>query len=245
MKKVILFLLTIFLPSTVWAAVSCSNLTANDSATDATSYATASVSPTANALVIATVTSHIASGPPVEPTASGNGLTWVSMNTNTTNHSNTRRTTQFRALGASPSAGAVTFDFGSETQLFAIWTVDQCTGVDTSGTNGSGAIVQVGDSTGTGFGTSQTITLSAFGSSNNAAYGYMQHGTNEATTQGTDFAELSDNNISDGGLLSGAQTQWKLNDETVDWTWSTSSRMQGVAAEIKAASSARRVVVID
>lgn len=239
-KKLLFLSAFLLLQSTAWAAISCSNLTANDSATDATSYNTASITPSADNLVILTVTSHIASGPPVEPTATGNGLTWVSMNTNTTNHSSTRRTTQFRAMGASPSTGAITIDFGAETQLAVIWAVDQCSGVDTSGTNGSGAIVQVGDSTGTGFATSQTITLSAFGSADNAAYGYMQHGTNEATTFGSGFAELSDNNLSDGGLLFGAQTQWVLNDNTVDWTWATSSRMQGVATEIKAASSRRR-----
>lgn len=226
------------------ASIICTNLAATESNTDATSYNTASLSPTAYSLVILTVQSFVATGPPVEPTISGNGLTWISVNTNTTNYSSNRRITQFVAMGNAPSSGVITIDFGAETQSHAVWVVDQCSGVFYSKT-ASDAVVQVGDSTGTGFATSQTITLSAFSGNSNVAYGVLSHGTNEATTPGTGFAELSDNVVSDAGTLAGVQSQWSTNDATVDWSWSTSSRMQGVAMEIKPETTTLQGSVMD
>jgi hypothetical protein len=117
------------------------SLTSGDSTTDGTSIATSSVTPTGDALILAAVVSRIASGEnPVVPTASGNGLTWVVVRTAA--FGDLTRLTLFRAMGASPSAGAITFDFGSETQTDFAWSVAEYTDVDTSGTNGSGAVRQ-------------------------------------------------------------------------------------------------------
>ena len=242
MKKLIfLSLAFLLLASQAHATISATNLTSGTSATDATSYATASITPTANRLVLLAVTSHIAGGvSPVEPTATGNGLTWVSISTNVTWNCNLRRMTLFRAMGDAPTTGAITISFGSETQLFSTWSVVEFSNVDTSGTNGSGAIVQVVNHTwGTGFATARTETISAFSVNGNAAYGYKQHGTNEVTTPGVGFTELNDDNLNDGGLLSGNQTQWKLSDNSIDWTWATSARSMAILAEIKVEPSTR------
>ena len=129
-------------PDSLFPPVVGTNLTSFQDSTDATSYATASITPTANYLVLASVTSS-KSGTPDTPTLSGNSLTWVQYNQIAYDTSGTQRTTTFfRAMGASPSAGALTADFGGATQTACVIVVDQFSGVDTSGTNGSGAIVQ-------------------------------------------------------------------------------------------------------
>lgn len=50
------------------------------------------------------------------------------------------RLTRFRALGASPTTGTLTISFGATNQDGCLWTWAELDGVDTSGTNGSGAI---------------------------------------------------------------------------------------------------------
>ncbi len=126
-------------------AISISNVIANNNSTGVSSATTASITPGSNNLMLATVSSRttITTNPNV-PTLTGNGLTWVQIATiNWDSDSSSRKaTTLFRALGASPSSGAVTIDFAGQTQGQIYWIIDEVTGMDTSGTNGSGAIVQ-------------------------------------------------------------------------------------------------------
>ena len=155
--------------------VSGTCLSSAGSATDATSYATASVTPAANALILASFATRTGiTADPNTPTLTGCGLTWEVVQSvvydNTS--SSRRRLTTFRAMGSSPSTGALTFDCGGQTQTGAVWSIDQFTNVDTSGTNGSGAVVQsaqsaILDNSGTPA-TSLTVTLGAFSSPNNA-----------------------------------------------------------------------------
>jgi hypothetical protein len=125
------------------AAPPHTTLDSGDSTTDATSIATASISPTGDNLILAAVSSTTASGYPNVPTASGNGLTWVRVNRNPGIYGTNKRLTLFRAMGASPSSGAITFDFGGQTQTDFAWSVVEYPGVDTSGANGAGAIGQI------------------------------------------------------------------------------------------------------
>lgn len=236
MKKLI-FIPLVLLSTNAWAIISCSPITSGSSATDATSYNTASITPNANTLILFDVVSHITSGPPVEPTLSGNGLTWVSVASNTATSANEKRLTRFRAMGSSPTAGAITISFGAETQLWSAWLVSQCSGVDTSGIDGAGAVVQTVKTTGTGFANSVIITLATFSRDGNVGHGVKSHFTNEATTPGTGFLELAEANIDNGGgsSQSGNQIEWKENDNTVDWSWVTSSRNFGIASELQLA----------
>ena len=80
------------------------SLTSGSSATDATSYATASITPTANKLVLLAVFNRVAAGTANAPTATGCGLTWVQVATSLGTTA-LRRLTLFRALGSAPSAG--------------------------------------------------------------------------------------------------------------------------------------------
>lgn len=210
-------------------------LTSGSSTTDATSYSTASVSPTANALICVLYLARKGTGNPATPTITGNGFTYTEVLTNSTSPLNFNDVALFRALGASPTSGAITINFG-ETMTSCIWFVFEITGVDTSGTNGSGAIVQsVGRDFAGGAGTSGTLTLAAFGSANNMAVGGIFHFANEATTPGSGFTEIGDINLAEN--TRGFQAEYALNDITVDASWASNVEWEGIAVEIKAAST--------
>ena len=139
-------------------------LTADSSTSDATSYATASITPGANRLVLLAVLSTVGSGTPETPTVTGCNLTWVQISTSILGTSD-GRLTLFRALGT-PSTEALTIEFGvGNTQLSCGWSVIEFINVIQTGTHGSGAIIQAvtqnNDESG---GANITIPLAAFGS---------------------------------------------------------------------------------
>ena len=201
-----------------------------------TSLASASISPASDALILAVV-SHLRSGlTPTTPTLSGNGLTWVQIGDSQLETD--YRVTLFRAMGSSPSAGAVTADFGGESQSSITMVIDEFTGVDTSGTNGSGATVQSAGSSAPN-GVSIIVTLSSFAdAANNAAYGCFGLRSAGATiTQGTGFSLLG--NATDGSNNSQAASEFRVGEDTsVDWTWDTSVRNCALAVEIAIAPGA-------
>ncbi len=217
-------------------AINITNLIAEKSTTPASSYNTSSISPAANNLILLAVTARRAdSTQPVAPTVTGNGLTWVKIaeiawDTGGTSRKNTFL---FRAMGASPSPGAVTINFGTQNITLPNWEIDQASGVDTSGTNGSGAVVQSAvnkDETNA----SVTVTLAAFGNANNATYGAFASDDNTlgGFTAGSGFTRLS---TIDGSTTTAGGTEWKTaNDTTVDGSFSTTA-IGGIAIEIRAA----------
>lgn len=226
----------------VLAAVSCSVLTQSSSTTNATNYTTASVTPTANALVllatVATRNSTTCSDNDIV-SVTGNGLTWVNVNRQCFSSAGTPVQTveTWRTMGASPSTGTINFDFSATTQLNAAWAVIECTGVDTSGTNGSGAVVQNAINS-IEPGTSLTVTLGAFGNASNATLGVFGVADNVTVTEGSGFTELAEQLVSDGGTDIGLQVEWKAsNDTSVDASFS-SIDAGGIAIEIKAAATA-------
>src|SRR3989344_2577104 len=221
------------------AAVTAANLTSGSSTTDASSYTTASITPSANKLILVAVTiRNDTSDAASAPTISGNGLTWVQINTQS--FGARQNLTLFRSMGASPSAGVITIDTGGDTMDMVSWTVAEFDGVDTSGTNGSGAIVQNAVNSTTGA-TSLTVPLAAFGSANNATYGTFTHSQfNEGIAQGTGFTELAD---SFAAGVYGTESEWRNdNDTSVDASWVTSGNAAGIAVEIKAAAGAAPTV---
>lgn len=221
-------------------ALAFSNLTTGADIDGGSSSTTASVSPTSNALVLLAVDQRTGiTADPNQPTATGNGLTWELVGTIVydTTSSSRKRVTVLRALGASPSAGAITVDFGGQANTDVHWTVDQFTGVDTGGTNGSAAIVQaVTAKDETGSASSLTVTLAAFGSANNATYGGFGVSTNTALAVGSGFT-LGGTAQTYAGSAAIISEYNLANDTSVDITM-TASLVGGVAAEIKAAASA-------
>ncbi len=208
-------------------AITQTVLTSSANTTDATSWTTASISPTANRLVLAAVSSSLAAGPAV-PTLTGNGLTWVQVNSRT--YAGNRRVTVFRAMGASPTTGTVVIDFAGVTQLAAAWIFSEYDGVDTSGTNGSGAIVQSVIATGTS--AAPAATLAAFGSTSNATYGAFSVNNTSGFTG--EFAEVADVNVSGLGSL---MAEWRNDNDTSVTATCTSGDWGVVAIEIKAGAA--------
>ncbi len=214
------------------AAITATVLTNAVEGADQSSYATASISPSNNELIIATVKNILSTGSLNTPTCTGNGLTWVQIGHVKYGTAGTPlfAITVFRAMGASPSSGAVTFDFDSQTQDVAVWSVVEYDNVDTGGTNGSGAIVQAVNGTPTDTQTSYSVTLAAFSDVNNATVGLIGDNTTTGIIVGSGFAEQS----YDEGL----QGQFRNdNDTSVDWT-KDSGHAGGVAVEIKNATQA-------
>lgn len=218
-------------------SVVASNLTSGSDSVDRQSYSTASITPSANKLILLSIAARHASLDPVDPVVTGCGLTWVKVNSvNWDNSGSQKRTHLYRAMGASPSTGAITMDFSAQTaQNDVLWSVDEFDGVDTSGTNGSGAVVQsVTNFNNNSPSNGLTITLAAFGSTNNATFGVFGTDTNTGHAVGAGFSSLAYAQTSAGGL--GIESEFKnTNDTSVDYAV-TNSLIGGVAIEIKAAA---------
>lgn len=217
-------------------AVLGSNLTNGADTDGGSGSSTASVAPASNNLILLTVNSRTGiTADPNQPTATGNGLTWVVVNSvvyDTTSASR-RRITVFRAMGAAPSAGAIAIDFGGQAQTTVQWSVDQFSGVDTSGANGAGAVVQsVTNLDESVLNTTFTVTLAAFASTANATFGGFATSGADDITVGSGFTALS---IRETVVDLNTATEWKAtNDTSVDITTAVASVFGGVALEIRA-----------
>lgn len=205
-------------------------LTTDGVGTDASSFATASITPTANRLVLLGVWNTISAGSATLPTATGNGLTYTQV---ATTQAGLERFTLFRAMGASPSAGAVTIDFGGTTQNTCHWSIVQVADVNTTGTHGSGAIVQskAGNSSNLAV-TSFNLTLDSTPSASNLTLAFI--GANTATTFVEEWTQLVDSQGSGGARTISVMYQ-SGTDTTPSWTFG-SSKVGAVAVEVLAAS---------
>lgn len=200
---------------------------------NATSYTTASWTPPSSGLIILFVFSAVSATTAVEPTVSGNSLTWTKIISVVAEPSgNAQRITLFGANAAGSSAGVTTIDFGTETQLSCTASFIQATGVDLSG-GVAAAFVQTPTNSGAGA-TSGSVTLSAAGSSNNRPVAAFMHAANEASTPRTNWTEADDFNGS--GPTEGLETQYRSDafETTASATWTSSANWNGLAAEIKA-----------
>lgn len=126
------------------------------------------------------------------------------------------RITVFRAHKASGvSAGTFTADFAGVTQTGCIIIVDEVTGMDTSGTDLSGAIVQSASANGSSATspTTATATLAAFANAtDNATWFAAYANVNAAWTPETGYTELAD--IGHGLPNRSAQTEYKIGEDT-------------------------------
>ena len=213
--------------------ISRSALESGFSATDGTVFTTASFTPSANKLILVYISAR-PSASTGTASLSGNGLTWVLVSGET---SGVRYSAIWRSMGVSPSAGGLTITF-TDTMRNCTWEISEFDGVDTSGSNGSGAIVQsVNDDSGANLVTSLSITLASFGdATNNASYGGFTHRASEDQVEESGYTELSEQQIS--GEIHTGSAQWKIGEDTsVSCSWATSARAVGAACEIKIAAS--------
>jgi hypothetical protein len=211
------------------AAIECALLTSG-SGTASTTAVTASVSPTANAVVYAVFQSSLASEPDSPSSVTGNGLTYVQEEAVSWHNEGDRRMTVFRALGASPSAGALTATW-AESQTSFVWQVIQCTGVDTGGTSGSSATVQSVTTTATAAVTI-TNTLAALGAATSVNLSFVGLQINSSVTPDGDFVELADTAIGTGAQT--LESEWATNQTEVTATFA-SANAGAISLEVKIA----------
>ena len=205
------------------------NLTIGGSGSEASSYGTASISPTPGRVVLVGVQSESKDGSYAIPTLSGVNMTWTQIATISGTQG---RNTLFRGLATAPIAGAITINLG-EAQFNCSWVVDEVAGCVRSGSNAADAIVQSASANGVAPTTGLTVTLGALAHAKNIAYGMVIAKEATGITPGSGFTELAEHHTSGNGRM---QSQYKANDNTVDWTWaSNAGAVRGIAVELKAA----------
>lgn len=213
------------------------NLTSGfDNSAGKTSWVTASISPAADSLIL--LSFNVRNGISTNPTISsisGNGLTWVLVSSiNQDNNSVSRLTTfVYRAMGNAPTTGTVTITTG-ENETGMGWSIDQFKGVNISGTNGSGSVIQSGTAAEliAPTVTSLTVTLNSFMTNDNVAFGAIGAGSNDVFVVGSGFIQLANNWDGTGGT--DLATEWKRNDNTVDFSFNADFEVGMIALEILA-----------
>ncbi len=204
-------------------------LTSGNDSTDSTTYTTASVTLKAGRLYLFSISNTAASAGAVSSIAGG--PTWaIADGTNgTTQYNGTaHRVSVWYGVPTVDYTGTIVVTYGA-TQTGATWAVNEFSGVDTT-TNGG--IVQMVKGTGTS--TTPLATLAAVGSANNVCFGALSNVSDTTTTPGAGFTELSDTAAATPSNC--LQTEWALNDTTVDGTI-TSAAWGAIAVEIKADTS--------
>lgn len=217
-------------------------LTPTGSTTDLATYTTDTIDPLPNRLILISINCYIAAGSlqPPTPTVTGNGITYTLEKAQDIDNAGTDRSTLFvfRGMSSAPTKGAVSIAFGA-TQGNCSWNIDQSSAdVDTSGTNGSGAIAQttVGATSSVTVTTSPTTTFGSAMTTGNTAYFVCGIETNGPQTPRTNWTETGDvSTIS----LCGLEAQYRNVGTDTDGssTWSTLARAGAVLMEIKSGAT--------
>jgi hypothetical protein len=191
-------------------------------------YTTGSIAPAPNALVTVAVLTH---GTAPSPTLTGGGMaSWTVIGTISYN-GDLDRLTIYRALSSAPGSGPITIT-SSVTVGNCQWIVSQWSGVDVSGTNGSGAIVQEASNSGTSV-SGLSVALAPFSSSKNAAYGAFGVATyTQVVTAGSGFTTI-DGQPSGESVVGYLFAEWAINLTPINAVWSSKSG-GGIGVEIKA-----------
>lgn len=204
-----------------------------------TSFNTASVSPGGSRLILVSVHAYISTGSaqPAAPAVTGNGITYTLEKSQSVDAAGADRATLFvfRGMAASPSAGAITISFGAVTMTRCQWVVEEVDGIDTSGTNGSGAIVQTAGAT-TASGALEAIVNFDFAmAAGNSAYAAFGHQVQEVKTPRAGWTESADVTVVS---LASLQTQYIIGTDTAaSATWVSGSRAGGIVLELVDASA--------
>jgi len=216
-------------------AITKTSLTTGVTGGPTTTFNTPSVTPDANSLITIAIASHDqGSGDPGTPTVTGNGITYaqvlggVFFNGGYCTHI-------FRGMAASPSAGAITIAFGTN-QDFLLWSIMDFLGIDTSGTNGAGAIGLNG-AAGAFPGSSVSEDLSGLGSltSGSATYGllYAHNDFAGTFTPGSGYTLVDAQN---DGVSTNMGTEWRPDGQAlIGFSYSSSQTLGVLGLEIKAA----------
>lgn len=222
-------------------AIACTNLVQNQDGTDDADSTVASATYTAGRLYLLTLCSRADS---VQPTISsisaptGSGIVWTAVRAGVDFDASGSRRTLFlyRGMPTATVSSGFTITWGG-TQTAKTWSIDEITGMDTSGTQGSGAIVQSVANQG-GSVTSLTVTLASFSNVQNATYGAFGNAGEGVLSAGSGFTRFGNQRVAGEA---GLGTEFRAdNDTSVDMSNSTMD-IGGIAIEIKIASSSTSI----
>ena len=202
-------------------AVAANLLTSNFNATDLASYTTASVAPTADRLVLACIWADCATAnSPAVDSLSGAGMTWdlLGAQEQTEGGTDDERLTVFRSQSSSPSSGALTIDFGADTQRVVAWTIVEFSGCK-SGDNGVQAIRQSKFSFSNPSVTNPSVTFDTTPLTTSGTFGVIANSSGtKPITPGGSFGEVSDVANSTGGAITLESEFANTGISTVNWT---------------------------
>lgn len=206
-------------------------LTADPDTTNAASYVTPSVSPTAGAGLLVGVWNSDGTTA-IQPTLTSGFAITGSWTTEVTILSATsqRRLTLFSATASgSPGSGTITADYGGDAQTGAIIIAVEYTGQDTSD-----FVLQPASNEAGGAGaTSLAITLAgALGAATNQICAFIGHNTNEAQTAGGGGTQLASSDVGYTTPDARLSVVSEVNDNSVSASWTTSSAKLAVACEV-------------
>lgn len=180
---------------------------------------------------------------PEEATCTGTSQTWTKVDGLTFNTiaSPTQRITVYRFLATSTFSATTTISFGA-TQLAISSHLYEITGMDATGTNGSGAVVQAvtnsSDAT-----ANPTVAMAAISSGSNAVIAYFANDINPfGGTVESGWTEGFDNGYASPDRGDYSMYRLTTTDNTPTVT-AASSDWAGIAIEIKAIG--RRRIIID
>jgi hypothetical protein len=129
--------------------------------------------------------------------------------------------------------GTVTITFVGD-QNEVLWNMAEFE-TDTSGTNGSGGIVQTVTNTGSAV-TTLVATMAAYETASNAIYATWNVGALQTITAGSGFTILSSGQLSDSAKQHTRAQEWRYtaDDTSVDITWGSAAAAGVVAVELRA-----------
>lgn len=221
-------------------AITQSKLTSG-STTGGASWTTASVTLAANKLQILSVHFDVFGGGTLG-TVSVSGFTEIGHVDFSSIASPGNRLVLLRRLSGSSSTGTLSITTsGGSSEKAAAWDLQEFDGIDTSGTNGSGAIVQyaTNNTDGSGSPNAMTVTLAALGdASNNAVYVAFGSAETGSLSPGSGYSELTDVNDGAGQDVT-LESQYKNPGTTTPNVSGASGFVDqgGIAIEIKAAAA--------
>ena len=198
---------------------------------DATSYVTGSVTIPANNLGLIWITTAKGTTPDTPSITNWTLVTDILWSTTGTP---TRRTSLLRRMPGSDETGTLTISYGG-TQTACLYSIAKCAGVDTSGTNGSGATVAFQEGMND---TAETAALFNFDVTPNAAntvlagFSWNNQGT---LTQGSGFTMLAQDTTATSTINIG--TEYRLDGTNVAMSNASSARWAGLAIEVLPAAA--------
>lgn len=225
-------------------AIAPTSLTAGFTDTDGLSGVSDSITLPANTLILAAVHTSRAASATTTVSAASTGATWVAVTNRTFNNTSTPRSrvTLLRTMVASDQTGAVTFSAGSSHDCW-IWSIISFAGVDTTGTDGSGAIVQSAIAN-ADISSTWAVTLAAFADAvNNATYIAASYDVDRVWTPDAPLTALNETN-------STAPTRdlfdaWNLGENLSPSGTTGGGDWGAVAVEIKASAQASMTPTVD